>query len=348
MGNKKPSILFITMGVNEGSSRFRVQQYIPYLKKDGYYSVVYPLHWGSKHPNNYGILNFFWLFQIILLKIFSLILIPFFDIIFLQRGVIKKISPHMEKIAAALNNNIIFDFDDAIWLNYSNTRIKPVAEVIKISKMIIAGNKILHDYANQFNNNVIVIPTPINTDLYKPKERAVEKNYLAIGWIGTFSNLKYLQGLQDVFIRLSEKYGLKIKLIIVCDKKPDFELGIVHDFILWTAENEVKDIQSFDIGIMPLDDNDWTRGKCAFKVIQYMSVGVPIVASPVGANKDVILQGTGYLASTTEEWFNTLCRLIDNEELRKEMVTKARAEIIKNYSVQANYKKISAVINRYV
>ncbi|MFA6098552.1 MAG: glycosyltransferase family 4 protein [Patescibacteria group bacterium] len=342
---KQPSILFITMGKNEGASRFRVQQYLPYLQNDGLKVHFYPLLWSNKHPENYGVLKYFLYGQIVFLKFFSILLAPFYDLIFIQRSIVRHISPWPEKIIRNLGKKIIFDLDDAIWLNYADKKANPVDAVLRISRQIIAGNDYISSYSGKFCQNVTIVPTPIDTDIYQPVIKSAEDGFLTIGWIGTYSNLKYLKRLQPVFLKLKSIYGNKVRLAIVCDQRPDFELGIAYNFIPWSAENEATDIQKFDIGIMPLDDTEWARGKCAFKAIQYMSCGLAVVASPVGANIDVIQPGAGILARTDDEWLKALSQLIQDKEKRADLGVRAREAVLNNYSVKVNYKKISVIIN---
>lgn len=336
------------MGVNEGASRFRVQQYLPYLKKEKYRYLNFPLHWCRKHPENYGLLKYFYFLEIIVFKFVTIFFTPFFDVVFLQRGVIRNISPFPEKLIRKLNKNIIFDFDDAIWLNYSQFKKNPVAEIIKISKTVVAGNKFLYDYAIQFNKNVTVIPTPIEDEILKPKLKNRDNNCLQIGWSGVFQNYHYLYQLTSVFNKLTAKYGDEIQLIILSNRKPNKPLGIHYQYIEWSAQNEVNVIPTFDIGIMPLKDDEWSRGKCAFKILQYMAAGVPVIASPVGMNSEVIDVRTGFFAKNDQEWFDIFCQLIENRKLRIKNINQARQKIIDKYSIKSNYPLFKQVINSCV
>lgn len=342
---KNISILFITMGVNEGASRFRVQQYLPYLELEEYRYLNFPLHWGKKHPENYGLLKHFCFLEIMILKFVSIFFAPFFDVVFLQRGVIRNLSPFPEKLIKRLNENIIFDFDDAIWLTYNQLKINPVPEVIKISRKVIVGNKFLFDYAVQLNKDVTIIPTPVEVKILKPIFRSIDDHHFKIGWSGVYQNYHYLYQLVPVFKKLSAKYGDRIRLVILSNRKPKEPFGIQYQYLEWSAQNESKIIPTFDIGIMPLKDDEWSRGKCAFKVLQYMAAGVPVIASPIGMNKEVIDIYTGFLAKNYQEWYDILCQLIDDQELRAKNINHARQKVISKYSVEASYPLFKQVID---
>lgn len=343
---KKTSTLFITQGVNDGASRFRVQQYFHYLRKEGYHFFYFPLHRGKKHPENYGLLKYFWYVSIVFFKFVSIFFAPFFKVIFIQRSTLKHISPFPERIIRFLNKNIIFDFDDAVWLNYLNQRKNPVAEVIKISKEIIAGNKFLSNYAAQYNKNITLIPTPVDTGVLKPVTAKIKHNYLVIGWTGSFPNYQYLYRLKPVLEKIKLRYKDKIEFKILSNRQLRENLGIKYNYIEWSPENENSVISSFDIGIMPLIDSEWTRGKCAFKVLQYMAAGAAVIASPVGMNKEVIKPGMGFLANNNQEWYEAFCQLIENSDLRNQLAREARMEVERKYSVKNNFEKFKIVIDR--
>jgi glycosyltransferase involved in cell wall biosynthesis len=245
-------------------------------------------------------------------------------------------------ISKILKKKIIYDFDDAIWIPMS-TSVNHVAKSLKCtwkvgricrySYAIIAGNSYLADYAKKFNSNVLVIPSVVDTD----KTHNIIKQHfpgpVTIGWTGTFTNLIHFKEIITPLERLQSKYSFR--LLIICDKDPALK-GIRYEYKKWDKNSEIKDLLEFDIGLMPLLHFEFILGKCAFKAIQYMSLGIPPVISPVGMNCEVIEDNvSGFFANTEEEWYLTLEKLINNHERRKKTGLSARQRIIDKYSVKA-------------
>lgn len=234
---------------------------------------------------------------------------------------------------------IVFDFDDAIWTSERKDRSKitnlrakwKLNAILKKSTLVIAGNQYLADYASNYARRVVVMPTVLNADLY-PKKIHVDREIVILGWIGQSVNFKYLLNLKDIFEKLNSI--IKFKLLVISDK--DFQLPCIEVINRrWSVENEIADILEMDVGLMPLDDSDWTRGKCAFKAIQYMAAGIPTVASHVGANTELISNGVdGFLAKTDEDWVQSIVQLSVNAEDRSKVGGKARKVIEDRYSLR--------------
>ncbi len=247
---------------------------------------------------------------------------------------------------------IIYDFDDAVFA-YSKEHLTSwriwwqdndkVEKILKISDNIIAGNDFLADYARKFGKRITVIPTGVDLERYKQESKDNEK--IIIGWIGTWSNLRYLQMIKKPLIELIGIGKWKLK-IIGARNIQDLKIpGLEIEYKKWSIEDEVKDLLSIDIGVMPLRNSAWERGKCAFKIIQYFALGIPAVASPVGMNKDVIDSGeNGYLASTDDEWREALERLIHDKNLRQKLGENGRNKVKNEYSTKVLFPKILDVI----
>ncbi len=255
-------------------------------------------------------------------------------------------------IAKILRKKIIYDFDDAIWLtdkaqthsleSFLRCRSK-VSRICKWSYKVSCGNPYLASYAQQFNTNVIVNPTTIDTEnLHNPalydKAYLKRQNQLSgpvIGWTGSHSTLKYLEDLYPVFRQLQDHHP-QVALLVIADRPPAFELKNLI-FKKWAKETEVADLMLADIGIMPLPDNEWTKGKCGFKALQYLALQIPCVASPVGVNPTIVKNGeTGFLAASEVEWLPYLDRLIRDQTLQRKMGIAGRQLVEKHYSVTAN------------
>ena len=201
--------------------------------------------------------------------------------------------------------------------------------------LVIAGNAYLADYAKQFNDNVVVVPTTLDTDTHAPFP-APPHDGVCIGWSGSFSTAPYFDAIAPV-LGPTEGAGLVTSIYFKMLGDPSYrrpDLGIVG--LPWREETEVADTAEFDIGLMPLPDDDWSRGKCAFKALLYMALAIPPVASPVGVNSHIIEDGVnGYLPHDEDAWVETLGRLITHPELRKEIGLRGRNTVVERYSLRS-------------
>lgn len=204
--------------------------------------------------------------------------------------------------------------------------------------MVSCGNAFLCAYAQQFNKNVVLNPTTIDTqnlhnrELYHPQLH----DLITIGWTGTHSTLKYLEFLQPVIQALEAKFPNTFRFVVIANKKPELSIASL-EFIRWNKETEISDLLRFDIGVMPLTDDIWAKGKCGFKALQYMALGIPSVISPVGVNTEIIEHGkNGLLASSPQKWIAALEQLITNKKLRDELGKKGREKVVTEFSVQSN------------
>lgn len=161
-----------------------------------------------------------------------------------------------------------------------------------------------------------------------------ESNKLTIGWTGTHSTLKYLEDIQSVLSTLEEKHDIEI--LVIANKEPAFELKSLC-FLKWNKQTEIEDLLKIDIGIMPLPDDNWTKGKGGFKALQFMALEIPCVISPVGINSTIVTDGVnGYLAHSPTDWIEKLTKLIQNKTLREGIGKRGRKTIIDHYSTEAN------------
>ena len=310
-------ILFLTSRVNRPSFRFRVLQYLPYLKKNGWDIMIneIPRNWFRRQQ---------WIRKL-----------KEVDIIFIQRKLLGLIEIKEIKKKAKI---LCYDFDDALMYEDSSKgavgskrREKRFQSIIKTADIIIAGNEYLADKAGISSSRTTIIPTNIDTNVYFPINKK-EHDKIILGWIGTKSTLIYLGIIEHLLNNILTNFK-NVSFKVVCD---DFSGLNIPDAIMkkWSIEEEVLDLQSFDIGLMPLSDDRWTRGKCGFKIIQYMAVGIPVVCSKVGANRKIITEGTtGFLAHSSEFWQEYLNQLIKSVELRRKMGQAGREFVKKNYSI---------------
>jgi glycosyltransferase involved in cell wall biosynthesis len=254
-----------------------------------------------------------------------------YDLFVFEHQAFPYVPTFLERFAKKLNPNMILEFDDAIYLTFLHK--KKIPRLIEMSRHIIVGNNFLKDYAQKFNINVTVIPTVVDTDRYKPKNDYHPHGKLKIGWIGLAYNLPYIHELAGILQRLRKEIG-EFVFTVISSKGVELN-GVEVISKRWNYDNEVKEIRSLDIGIMPLADDEWAKGKCGLKVLQYMACGVPVVASPVGVNREIIRDGeNGFLAATDEEWIEKLSLLAQDEALRRRLGQKGRETVEKHYSLR--------------
>ncbi|WMJ72905.1 glycosyltransferase [Cytophagaceae bacterium ABcell3] len=326
--------------------RFRYEQYLDFLKESYVLEIIPFLDQktndvlyksGHYFQKLIGVLKGF------LFRFFSLPKAISADFIFVFREASPVGLPLIEwLLVKVFRKRIIYDFDDAIWLPNTSTENKvatffkfhqKVESICRWSYKVSCGNRFLAAYASSFNDSVIVNPTTIDTQKHhnQLKEQATDK--VVIGWTGTHSTIKYLSIVAPVLDKLSK--NLNIEIVIICNKKPS--LGFDFTFIPWTKAQEIEDLLKINIGIMPLSDDEWTKGKCGFKALQYMALGIPAVVSPVGVNVQIVDHAkNGFHCNTEESWYNTLVRLIKDVDLRREIGRNAREKVIENYSVESN------------
>ena len=327
-------ILFISPIPVEGAAcRFRIYQYLPYLRKHNVKVTLSPflfsLYFRIVYKPGKLSLKVIFFFLSTLRRLYDLIRVLNYDIVFIYREVYPVGPPVIEYILRFFGKKIIFDFDDAIFLpNTSQVNrflklLRPpgnVDKIIRLSDCVIVGNTYLESYGLKFNKNIFVLPTVVNTNQYIPKGKGNHSKTakVIIGWIGSPTTQDYVKDFIPIFMKLNEKYKSIFLKIVGSNFKSAAEFG--NNIILqkWSLRNELNDLQSFDIGIMPMPDNSWTRGKCGFKAILCMSVGIPVVCSRVGVNTEVVQDGVnGFLADSQREWCEKLSLLIENQDLRR-------------------------------
>ena len=319
------------------SSRYRIYQYLPYLAQYGIDVDIRPLlkdrYFEIIKIENFIVKNLFKIFYAAyrcIIRFFDVLKSNKYDLVVIEHQAFPYLTFFLEYFLRMLNKNIILEFDDAIYL----THPRKMPKLIKMSKAVIVGNDFLKEYAVKYNKNVKVVPTVIDMRRYVEKGQGSrvkgDEGRIIICWIGLAYNIDYLKQLSDVFRKLSDKITLKI----ISNKNIEIE-GVNIIFKKWNNETEVEEIQSSHIGIMPLRDDEWSRGKCGLKLLQYMAAGIPSAASPVGVNKEIISDGVnGFLASSEDEWYEKLLRLCEDFELRSKIGLEGRKTVEEKYSIE--------------
>ncbi len=293
-------------------------QYLPYFKENGIDAAVHEFPQGVKG----------WTSLTAELKAA--------DVVFVQR---KRLPLVILSLLRSMRKKIVYDFDDAVMFKnslsenpYSRRRQMSFKRQLCFTDLVIAGNLFLKEEAEKHNSRVMVLPTPVDADRYKEKQYGA-RDTVNIGWVGDHGSIHYMESYKDVWEELGRKYT-NVVLTIICDTFIETK-DIKTRKVQWRSETEIENLMDLDIGVMPLFDDLWSRGKCGFKIIQYMGVGVPAVCTPVGINRDVVEDGkNGFWAETKSEWIDKLSTLIEDRELRQRMGKAGRREIMDHYTVQ--------------
>ena len=330
------------------SQRFRFEQYLDRLENEGYtidfYSFLSEKAWKTLYQPGNIVGKFFQVMISFLRRWRLLFKMRKADYVFVHREMAHIGPPIFEWISAKLIGvKYIYDFDDAIWLpNYSDAnarfqRLKAYWKVkycMKWAHKVTAGNDYLADFARKYNDNVQVIPTTIDLENHHNLESDQERAPLVIGWTGTHTTMRYLSVVIPVLQKLEQEYDFEFH--VISNEKPDFELKSLR-FIPWTKETEIEDLARIQIGVMPLVEDQWSAGKCGFKALQYMALGIPTLLSPVGVNNSIVSDDqNGIFCDQTGDWEKNLRRLVEDKALRKSIGNAGRQRVLQHYSVSAH------------
>lgn len=341
------------------SQRLKYEQYLDFLSKNHYHFEIQPFVSVkfSKIVNKKGFIVKKFIFSLgsYFRRLSHLFRIRQFDIIYIHLWVTPIGWPVFEFLYCLFAKKIIYDIDDLIFLKSTKNSANRIVDVLKGRKKplylmkradhVITCTPYLDSFVRKYNENTTDISSTVNTELYTPKtDYSLNNELLVIGWSGSHSTSKYLHLLDNVFHKLKER-GLNYKLKVMGDE--NFAIsGINYESIAWKRENEIDIIRGFDIGLYPLPDTQWVMGKSSLKAIQYMSVGVPTIASALSTTDRVIDHKiNGYLVKTEDDWVDAILTLSKDEHLRKTIGANAVEKIEKHFSVNANKETYLAIFN---
>jgi glycosyltransferase involved in cell wall biosynthesis len=338
--------------------RYRFEQYFPYFKSQGInYKLSYIITEADDAVFYSGgsILDkFIILTKSIVKRYMHKSDYNNYDIVFVQREALMIGWTYFERSIKKSNAKFVFDFDDSIWLldtSVANKKFEwlknpeKTAKIIRFADCVFAGNTYLANYAKHYNAVVKIVPTTIDTDIHYPNKALRNTDVITIGWSGSSTTIKHFEYALSFLTTLKQKYGNKINIVVMGDATYRNEaLGIKG--VEWSAESEVAILNTFDIGIMPLPNDEWAKGKCGLKGLSYMALEIATVMSPVGVNTEIIQHGiNGFLANTHSEWVDIISALIDDTELRNNTGKAARTTVLQKYSVLAQRDNYIAYFN---
>jgi glycosyltransferase involved in cell wall biosynthesis len=333
------------------SQRFRFEQYIDTLKQNEYEIAIFSFFTPNAYKLIYQpgkLLIKSWSVFIAFMKRFLLMFqLNQYSIIFIHREASPLGPPVFEwVIAKILKKQIVYDFDDAIWLENTSQsnqlisslkRHSKVESICRWSTLIMCGNHFLMDFAKSHNKNVVYMPTTIDVENVHNEIKEHNSDKIVVGWTGTHSTIKYLYQIEDVLYGLQKELNFEFR--VISNQEPEFK-KIKYSYFPWKKDQEIRDLLTFDIGIMPLVDDQWAKGKCGFKALQYMSLGIPCIVSAVGVNNTLVEDGVnGFLTKNKLDWRVTILILIKDKELRVKVGEGGRRTVIKDYSVSSTKAK---------
>jgi len=339
--------------------RLKYEQYFESWKEEGYAitlsSFMSLRFWNIVYQKGYLLEKIFWTIVGYIKRTIDLFRIPFYDVTYIFLWGTPFGSSLYERLVRLLSKKIVYDIDDMVFLGHSSDANKfwqslkgksKMLYLMKSANHVITCTPTLDKFVQQYNKNTTDISSTVDTGKrYQPVNKYTNNHQLVLGWSGSHSTSKYLYLLAEVLQDLAKKYDFK--LLVMGDNSFKIE-GVKVEAYGWSEDIEIETLQQFDIGLYPLPDEEWVYGKSGLKAIQYMALGVPTIATALGANFRIIEQGiNGYLIDSDnyKDWKTKLELLLTDSEHRKSLGLAARNTIIKKYSIEANKQKYLDIFN---
>jgi glycosyltransferase involved in cell wall biosynthesis len=343
------------------SQRLKFEQYYASWRAEGYQvtvsSFIKPPLMEVVYGKGRYVKKVVWTLLGYLVRVADLFRLPFYDGVYIHLWVVPFGPAVFEPLYCMLNRNAIYDIDDMVHLrihekvnaNWFTYRFKSKSRVISLmrrARHVVTCTPALDEFVRRYNGNTTDISSTIDTDTYVPANPHRNNRPLVLGWSGSLSSSRYLYLLKDVLLDLSRE--LPFRLLVIGD--PGFRIdGLDVTAVAWCEPTEVRDLQQIDIGLYPLPDDDWVQGKSGLKALQYMALGIPTVATAVGANFRVIEAGvSGLLVRTDAEWKDAITRLAADPALRERLGRNGRERVERLFSVRANAPTYLRVLDSVV
>lgn len=279
-----------------------------------------------------------------------------YDVVMVQRGIAPFVDGWVVRALKRAGVPLVYDFDDAVylpqeggggWVERLRAPRRATASFCRAAAHVLAGNAYLADFARDAlgpggRHRVSILPSVVDTDRFAPRARASDGPPV-LGWVGSDSTIPYLETLAPALAELCRL--TRCRVTVVAGRRRPLLPGVAFDFVPWSADAEVAAIQGLDVGLYPLEDSPWARGKCGFKALQYLACGVPCVASPVGVLMDIVLPGeTGYLADTPEAWIRACAELVGDGGARLRLGEAGRRLVEDRYSLEIHAPVLAGVL----
>lgn len=359
MNNKNKVLLLSKYPRLGASSRLRFLQYLPFLEKEGFEFTVESLFDEKYLEELYttGSRSKLAISQYYMKRLFILCSVLKYDLIWIEKELFPYFPAIFERVLDGFGIKYIVDYDDAVFHNYdiSENRIvsfflpKKIDKVMRYSKYVIVGNEYLASRAKTAGaKRIKLIPTVVDHVRYE-KNVELTKKVLTVGWIGSPSTQKYVVEILSSLLAAHQKIPFRLLLV---GASPDLDKqlpGLEVEICPWDEVTEIDMIGTMDIGIMPLHDGPWEKGKCGYKLIQYMACGVTVIASPIGVNKNIIEDSNaGFLAETRQEWIDTLLQSLESFDIRNKNGIAGRKSVEKKYSLKSQVSNMNSVLKSSV
>ena len=336
------------------SSRYRILQFIPYLESHGFRCTVQSLHApgylqrvfsGGALPPRYYLGR-------LAARTRAVLSAGRYSAVFVQKEIAPYCPPCFEAALSAMRAKVIYDIDDAIYIPYAGSKHRAVRlflggkvpSALRRSTIVLAGNPFLREYALRYNRQTILFPTVVDTAKYAVRE--ARGSIPIVGWIGTPETVRFLEERADVLRDVMRRSPYQIRVIGA--SVPVIQ-GLDVSCVPWSEETEARELARCDIGIMPLPEGEWAKGKCGLKLLQYMACGLPVVSSPDGGAGGIVRHGeSGYIARSAEEWSTALAALIDDPELRGLMGREGRKHVEGRFSLEVWAPRMAEILSKCI
>lgn len=339
------------------SQRLKFEQYYSYFRKKSFDIEVSPFislaFWKIIYKKGAFVQKFFYSLAGYLRRTVDLFKALRADIVYIHLWTTPFGPPIFEWLFRKFSKKIVYDIDDLVYLKNVKSKAHPLVNFIKgrkkplylmkVADHVITCTPYLDEFVRSYNSNTTDISSTVDTDRYQPSNAYTNDKKLVIGWSGSLTTSRFFMVLQNVLKRIAAKYDLEV--LVMGDPSVKID-GVPLKAIPWTEKDEMPTLQKFDIGVYPLPDEEWVYGKSGLKAIQYMALGIPTVATAIGANYRVIEDGiSGFLVRSDDEWVHALIKLIEDASLRRQIGTAARKRVEELFSVEANKEIYLNILN---